>query len=44
MMGSYLYISAPSGLVSAKFERDSEPTQEELRALAREAPGAGTSA
>ena len=42
--GSYLYISAPSGLVSAKFERDSEPTQEELRALAREAPGAGTSA
>jgi hypothetical protein len=38
--GSYLYISAPSGLLSAKFERDTEPTPEEIRALAREAPGA----
>lgn len=38
--GSYLYISTPSGLVSAKFERDTEPTPEEIRALIREAPGA----
>jgi hypothetical protein len=38
--GSYLYISTPSGLVSAKFERETEPTPEEVRALAREAPGA----
>src|ERR687891_2996931 len=37
--GSYLYISTPSGLVSAKFERETEPTLEEVRALAREAPG-----
>jgi len=35
-----LYISTPSGLVSAKFERETEPTPEEVRALAREAPGA----
>ena len=38
--GSYLYISSPSGLVSDKFERETEPTPEEIRALAREAPGA----
>lgn len=37
--GSYLYISAPSGLVSAKFERDTEPTPEEIRALGKEARG-----
>jgi hypothetical protein len=37
--GSYLYISAPSGLVNAKFERDTEPTPEEIRALGKEARG-----
>ena len=41
--GSYLYISTPSGLVSAKFEKDTEPTPEEMAALAKEAPGARTS-
>ena len=41
--GSYLYISVPSGLVSAKFERDTEPTPEEIRTLSREAPGADVS-
>src|ERR671922_1984916 len=41
--GSYLYISSPSGLVSAKFERDTEPTPEEIRTLSREAPGASIS-
>ncbi|MGA8106136.1 MAG: DUF2171 domain-containing protein [Nitrososphaeraceae archaeon] len=35
--GSSLYISAPSGLVSAKFERETEPTPEEIRTLGREA-------
>src|SRR5919199_1549215 len=34
--GSSLYINAPSRLVSAKFERDTEPTPEELKALAKE--------
>ncbi len=38
--GSYLYIGTASALVSAKFERDTEPTPEEIRALSREAPGA----
>src|ERR671930_423533 len=33
--GSSLYINAPSGLVSAKFERETEPTPEELRELAK---------
>ncbi|HEX7032345.1 MAG TPA: hypothetical protein VF172_05040 [Nitrososphaera sp.] len=36
--GSQLWIDAPSGLVRSKFERESEPTIEELRALARNAP------
>ncbi|MEW6605532.1 MAG: hypothetical protein AB1351_12715, partial [Thermoproteota archaeon] len=36
--GSQLWINAPSGLVRSKFERESEPTMEELRALARDAP------
>jgi len=36
--GSQLWIDAPSGLVRAKFERETEPGLEELRALAREAP------
>jgi hypothetical protein len=37
--GSSLYISAPSGLVSAKFERETEPTPEEIRTLGKEAEG-----
>jgi hypothetical protein len=41
--GSSLYISTPSGLVSAKFEKDTEPTPEDMIALAKEAPGARTS-
>ena len=36
--GSSLYVAAPSGLVSAKFERETEPTPEEIRMLADEAP------
>jgi hypothetical protein len=36
--GSQLWIEAPSTLVRAKFEKESEPTSEELRALARDAP------
>jgi hypothetical protein len=35
--GSSLWINAPSGLISAKFERETEPTQEEIRRLADEA-------
>ena len=36
--GSALYVDAPSGLVSAKFERDTEPTPEEIRKLSEEQP------
>jgi hypothetical protein len=36
--GSYLYINAPSDLVSAKFERDTEPTPEEIKMLGEEQP------
>ena len=36
--GSQLWIDAPSGLVRAKFELEREPSAEELRALARQAP------
>jgi hypothetical protein len=36
--GSQLWIDAPSGLVRPKFEMDKEPTGEEIRSLAREAP------
>lgn len=36
--GSQLWIEAPSTLVRPKFEKESEPTPEELRALARDAP------
>jgi hypothetical protein len=32
------YINAPSGLVSAKFERDTEPTPEEIKILSEEQP------
>jgi hypothetical protein len=36
--GQELTVDAPGGLVRAKFERDGEPSVEELRALARQAP------
>lgn len=35
--GSYLYLNVPSDFVKSKFERESEPTTEEIRALAEEA-------
>ena len=35
--GSSIWINVPSGLVSAKFERKSEPTQQEIDMLVREA-------
>jgi hypothetical protein len=41
--GSSLYINAPSRLVSAKFERETEPTPEEIRALAKEEAEKGSS-
>jgi hypothetical protein len=34
--GSSLYVTVPSRLISAKFERDTEPTPEEIRMLAEE--------
>ncbi len=36
--GSQLWIDAPSGLVRSKFEKESEPSVEELRSMAIEAP------
>ena len=36
--GSSLWINVSSGLVSAKFERDNEPTQEEIDMLMNEVP------
>ena len=36
--GSALYVTVPSGLVSAKFERDSPPTPEEVKALSEDRP------
>jgi hypothetical protein len=36
--GAQLWIDAPSTLVRAKFEKEHEPSPEELRALASEAP------
>ena len=36
--GSQLWIDAPSALVRPKFEMDKEPTDEEIRSLAQEAP------
>ena len=36
--GAQLWIDAPSALVRAKFEKESEPSQEELRALASDSP------
>jgi hypothetical protein len=41
--GSSLYIDVPSRLVSAKFERETEPTPEEIRELAKEEAGKGSS-
>ena len=35
--GSSLWISVPSSLVSAKFEKETEPTPEEIRMMSREA-------
>ncbi len=39
--GSSVYVAAPSGLVSAKFERETEPTPEEIRILSGGAPPSG---
>jgi hypothetical protein len=36
--GSAIYVTVPSGLVSAKFERESAPTPEEVRSLAEDRP------
>lgn len=36
--GGQLWIDAPSGLVRSKFERETDPPLEELRAMAGEAP------
>jgi hypothetical protein len=36
--GSSLWVDAPSGLVSGKFERETEPTPEEIRAMSEEGP------
>ena len=35
--GSSLWVSVPSGLVSAKFERKTEPTKEEMDSILNEA-------
>jgi hypothetical protein len=35
---SSLWIDMPSGLVSPKFEREDEPTQEEIEMLLNEVP------
>jgi hypothetical protein len=35
--GSSIYVAVPSGLVSPKFERNSEPTPEELKLMGKEA-------
>ena len=34
--GSALYVAVPGGLVSAKFERESPPTPEEVKALSED--------
>jgi hypothetical protein len=36
--GSAIYVAVPGGLVSAKFERESPPTPEEIKALSSERP------
>jgi hypothetical protein len=35
--GSSLYVNVPSGLVGAKFERDTEPTAQEIDIMVKEA-------
>ena len=35
--GSSLFVSVPSGLISGKFERKTEPTQEEIDMLVKDA-------
>jgi hypothetical protein len=35
--GSSLWVSVPSGLISAKFEREKEPTQQEIDMMVRDA-------
>ena len=39
--GSSVYVAAPSGLVSAKFERETEPTPEEIKTLSEDTPSSG---
>jgi hypothetical protein len=39
--GSSLYLNVPSDFVRARFERDTEPTSEEIQTLAREAKTEG---
>ena len=41
--GSSVYVATPSGLVSAKFERETEPTPEEIRMLSDDRPKNSTS-
>ena len=36
--GSSVYVVTPSGLVSAKFESETEPTPEEIKQLSEESP------
>jgi hypothetical protein len=36
--GSAVYVATPSGLVSAKFERETEPTPKEIKQLSEESP------
>jgi hypothetical protein len=40
--GSCLYVAVPSGLVAAKFARDTDPTPEELERLGKEQPSRPT--
>jgi hypothetical protein len=42
--GSAVYVTTPSGLVSAKFERETEPTPEEIKQLSEESPPRQTEA
>jgi hypothetical protein len=41
--GSSLWLSVPTGLVSGKFERDTEPTKQEIEMLVKEAENKVTS-
>lgn len=41
--GSSLYVTAPSGLISVKFERETEPTPKEIRMLSDDRPKNATS-